>query len=191
MDIHAAIRAADEGIPVAAIARILAAPYQDVCDALKRAIERGQLTELPKADWPPGSKRHARVPMNAQHLSDDDIRFLGRQQFKCSPVEAEFFLTLMRNERVSKNKLHTVIEDRRAARPLRPENMEATDPKMVDVLICKLRKKLKTVDEGFIITTIWNDGYHLLPDTKRKLYEYLGGLDVSQAAQGAAAGPAS
>jgi uncharacterized protein YcgL (UPF0745 family) len=181
MDNSLAVRAADEGVPIAAIARILAVPFQDVVDGLKHAIERGQLVELPKADWPPGSRRNARVPLNAQHLTDDDIRFFGKQQFKCSPVEAEFFLTLMRNERVNKNKLHTVIEDRRAARTTRPDSMEATDPKMVDVIICKLRRKLKDVDPAFVITTIWNDGYHLQPDHKRKLYEFLGGLDVKEA----------
>ena len=190
MDIPAAIRAADEGIPIGAIARILSVPFQDVADGLKYAIERGQLVELPKADWPPGSKRNSRVPLNAQRLTDDDIRFLGKQQFKCSPVESEFFLTLMRNERVQKAKLHTVIEDRRATRATRPDSMETTDPKMVDVIVCKLRKKLKEVDAGFVITTIWNDGYHIQPDTKRKLYEFLGGLDVTKEspAAGAAAG---
>lgn len=188
MDVHSVIRAADEGIPIGAIARIFGHPFQDVADALKHAIERGQLTELPKADWPPGSKRASRVPTNAQRLTDDDLLFLGKQQFKCSPVEAEFFLTLMRQDRASKSKLHTVIEDRRAARNTQPNNLEATDPKMVDVIICKLRKKLKTVDPAFAITTIWSDGYHIKPDVKRKLYEYLGGLDAQE---GPAAIPAA
>lgn len=176
------IRAADEGIPVAAIARVFALPYQEVVDILKSAIERGLIAEIPKADWPPGSRRAERVPVNAVHLSDDDIQFLAKRHFSLTLLEAEFLTSLLRNERVQKGKLHAVIEHLRATkRANQPDKMEQTDPKMVDVVICKLRKKLKTVDEAFAITTIWNDGYYLNPDVKRKLYEHLGGLDAAAA----------
>jgi DNA-binding winged helix-turn-helix (wHTH) protein len=41
--------------------------------------------------------------------------------------------------------------------------MEVTDPKMVDVMICKLRRKLREVDMRFAdaIKTIWGLGYHI------------------------------
>ena len=180
---QAATRAADEGIPVAAIARIFSQPFQDVTDLLKGAIARGEITELPKADWPPGTRRVDRVPVNVVHLSDDDLRFLSKRHFKLTLLESEFLISLLRNERVQKGKLHAVIEHLRAtARANQPDKMmEQTDPKMVDVVICKLRKKLKGVDADFAITTIWNDGYYLNPDVKKKLYGHLGGLDAAAA----------
>jgi hypothetical protein len=182
LDPKIAARAADEGIPVAALARIFQIPYQDIVDVLKDAMGRGELTEIPKSDWPPGSRRIERVPVNAAHMSDEDIQFLSKRHFKLTLLEAEFMCALLRNEREQKAKLHAIIEHlRNARRANQPDGREATDPKMVDVVICKLRKKLKGVDERFLITTIWSDGYYLRPDTKKALYDHLGGLDATAA----------
>lgn len=41
--------------------------------------------------------------------------------------------------------------------------------KIVDVFVCKIRKKLKRIDETLIIETIWGVGWRMTPATKDKL----------------------
>jgi hypothetical protein len=55
--------------------------------------------------------------------------------------------------------LHAVIESRR------PHPKVETEPKIVDVVICKLRKKLEPL--GLRIETVWSCGY-FMSDEHRK-----------------------
>ena len=68
-------------------------------------------------------------------------------------------LVLLKREEADKETLHFVIETQRALRRTRPDSVESTDVKMVDVVICKLRKKLKLVNAK--IDTLWGHGYYL------------------------------
>ena len=69
---------------------------------------------------------------------------------------------LNRNE-VSKETMHQVIESCRAP------GKEETDPKMVDVVICNLRKRLKPFN--FQINTLWACGYFMAPAQRRDILE--------------------
>jgi len=169
-----AVNAANEGIPVCAIARILAFPAENVYFSLKNALDMGAICEIPKADWPPTAKRADRVP-TARAPTDSDLLFHARQVFKLTKLEAGFVVVLLRHDRVEKEKLHHVIEQQRAQRAHQPIELESTDPKMVDVIICKLRKKLKTLDPEFVIKTIWGGGYHIASDVKTKMLHTLNG----------------
>ena len=71
--------------------------------------------------------------------------------------------------------LHGIIEQQRMQRQSRPNKLELTDPKMVDVMICKLRKKLRDHDARFngAVQTVWGGGYFIDSKTKATLLSLL------------------
>jgi DNA-binding winged helix-turn-helix (wHTH) protein len=154
---------AGEGIPIAAIARCIEQPSGLVLGSLKVAVDAGTLTALPTFDWPPTSKSSDHVPRRARTQSDRDISFAARKMFKLTPLEAAFLLVLLRNAHADKARLHTVVENQRFTRASHPDQMESTDPKMVDVMICKLRKRLKVADPVYVVKTVWGSGYYIEP----------------------------
>jgi hypothetical protein len=100
------------------------------------------------------------------------VEFLCRHILHLTNLEAGFLGVLLRTLFAEKDKLHAVIESQRAARPLRPLNSsEVTDPKMVDVMICKLRKKL--TPHGIVVRTSWGKGYFLDQTVKDAIYRML------------------
>lgn len=159
---HVAVRLADEGIPVRAIARSTKLPSEDVYEILRDAIERGVIVEMPKDDWPVGSTRGQRAAFHGTPLEDDEaLHFACARWFRATRLEAAILAVMLKRSEVTKQQLHLVIE---AMRP--GDNREATDPKMVDVIICHLRKKLKKFE--ITITTVWGIGYLMpLPDRER------------------------
>ena len=80
-------------------------------------------------------------------------------------------IALLKVDRVEKLKLHHIVEQQRLFRSQRPNDLTPTDPKMVDVMICKLRKKLLVVDERFVIKTIWGGGYFMDPEVRTLVVE--------------------
>jgi hypothetical protein len=205
------VRAAAEGVPVAAIARTLKVPYDRVLHCLKRARSLGAISELPQTDWPPAQAMNERRPATVQaqkpELSrsslqpPEEVEFLCRHVFRLTNLEAGFLVVLLRTLFAEKEKLHAVIEQQRAARPLRPLQQEVTDPKMVDVMICKLRKKMAGIsrdnlsrsdrfpgDPSFVIRTSWGKGYFLDQSVKDAIYRMLdhgvGDFSHEQAAPG-------
>jgi hypothetical protein len=176
-EIVVASRAANEGIPVAAIARIVRQPFGDVIGWLREAHDRGEIGEMPRSDWPPQTKWAERAPAVPRSANHEDVEFQCRKAFRLTELEAAFMMVLLRCECADKEKLHNAIEaQRRAHRTLSADN-ELTDLRMVDVMICKLRAKLDA--HGFpkktTILTSWGQGYYLEAHTKQKLYELIGG----------------
>lgn len=174
--LHAVLasRAANEGIPIGAIARILQAGFDAVVSSLKRDKDLGLIGTVPRADWPPGQHWDARLPSCTRSANVDDVTFACRQVFKLTNLEAGFLLVLLRYQCAEKTKLHTVIEQQRVTRAFRPNAQEMTDPKMVDVMICKLRRKLREFDPAIEIMTAWGKGYYIEPETKAAIYTHLG-----------------
>lgn len=169
-----AVNAANEGIPVAAIARILRRALDETYLDLKEAKDRGAISDLPRADWPPGTRRMDRIP--SVPLPDDkDLTFMCGKTFKLTSLEAGFLVSLLKNRQVEKTRLHNIVEHQRNTRQNQPDHMEATDPKMVDVMICKLRKKLRVIDKALKIETIWGSGYYVETDMKIRILSHLDG----------------
>jgi DNA-binding winged helix-turn-helix (wHTH) protein len=83
-------------------------------------------------------------------------------------------LVLLKRDEADKDTLHYVIETQRALRRSRLNNSETTDPKMVDVVICKLRKKLKPL--GINIKTLWGRGYYLNEESRKVAESILTGI---------------
>lgn len=164
-----AVALADEGVPVRAIARSVKIPGEDVYDILKVAIGEGKLISLPKDDWPPSNHRSARYQAENTTLShtDDILGMACAARFKLSRLQATVFLAMLRRPEISKHQIHLAIEFNRG----NPD--EPTDLKMVDVVICLIRKKLKAVDPALSIDTIWGAGYSLPGPSREIALTYL------------------
>lgn len=149
-----AVRLADEGIPVRAIARATHLPSDQVYEALRDAIAQGLIVEMPRDDWPAGTSRSSRSPISGTHLDNDErLKCACTRYFKASPLEAAMLALILKRDEVTKEQLHTVIEQGRGP------GREPTEIKMVDVMICKLRKKLTSHD--IEIKTMWGLGYFM------------------------------
>lgn len=161
-----AARLAHEGVPISAIARALARSSTDVRACLEYHLEIGGITEMPVSDWPPTARRADRLPAFLKN-EPEKIQLLSCQRaLSLTPLEAAFMLVLLRRDEADKDTLHYVIETQRALR--RADNPETTDKKMVDVIICKLRKKLRKFNVD--IKTIWGRGY-FIDDESRQIVE--------------------
>src|SRR5205823_267979 len=91
---------------------------------------------------------------------DDDLLLLNLVRlFKLTPQQALLLLVLLKRREVTRKQMHAAIESRRGG----PK--EETDKKIVDVVVCKLRKRLKTF--GLEIETVWAWGY-VMPTEHRK-----------------------
>jgi hypothetical protein len=164
-----AARLAHEGVPVSAIARALGKSSSNVRDCLEYHLEIGGITEMPVADWPPTARRADHLPAFLQK-EPEKIQLLSCQRvLNLTPLEAGFMLVLLKRDEADKETLHYVIETQRAMR--RADNPETTDKKMVDVIICKMRKKL--AKHGVTITTIWGKGYFISEEGRAILEKLL------------------
>lgn len=157
---------ADEGVPVRAIARATRIPGEEVYDILKTAMDEGRLIELPRDDWPPGVRTN-RTQSEKKVLGLDDtvLKIACANRFKMTRLQAVVFLTLLRRNEVTKAQLHNAIENNR------PENSDPTDQKMVDVVVCHIRRRLKA--DRVDIKTIWGVGYSIAPDQRAHVVNIL------------------
>jgi hypothetical protein len=172
-----AVRMADEGIPIRAIARATRLPSSEVYSALQDAIDRGVIVQMPKDDWPSNSNRGTRSPSFPSTLERDDIfLFACSKAYKLTRLEASVFAVLLRRDMATKEQLHLASE---ASRP--GENRAPTEPKIVDVVICKLRKKL--TPHNIPIETSWGNGYYIAAEHQATAVAALGGaLETKEAA---------
>lgn len=173
-----AVRLADEGLPVRAIARAIKLPSSDIYEALRDALASGSIVEMPKDDWPVGSRRDMRTAFNGTPLEDEDaLKIACARFFKATRLEAAILAVMLKRSEVTKTQLHLVIEQNRAN-----ENENETDVKMVDVLICHLRKKLTKHDVK--IETIWGIGYLIGPPSRDRATALLNQFATAEATNG-------
>lgn len=158
----AMVSLADEGVPISAIARATHTPFQEVNDALKEAIDAGQLIELPQADWPPGSLRRSRKQpgQSLLNLDDDTLKLACSKIFKMTRLQATVFVAMLRRPEITKDQVHTAIEGTRSP------TSDPTDQKMIDVVICHIRKHLREYAGArqvaeTKIATLWGQGYSM------------------------------
>jgi DNA-binding response OmpR family regulator len=151
----AMVTLADEGVPVRAIARATHTPSEEVYDVLRDAVGDGKLIELPQNDWPPGSLRRSRQQSGQSPLNLDDftLRLACAKLFKMTRLQAAVFVAILRRPEITKDQIHDAIES------TRHPTADPTDQKMIDVVICHIRKKLKGQDFG--LKTIWGQGYSM------------------------------
>jgi DNA-binding winged helix-turn-helix (wHTH) protein len=160
-----AVRMADEKIPVRAIARTTRLPSDEVYAVLRNAIGMGQIIEMPRDDWPV-ENRGNRVQAEALQ-NEDNLRAQLSLKFKVTKQESAILAALLKRDFVTKDQLHQIME---AARP-GPIHNEQTAPKQIDVLMCKIRKKIKSFN--IEIETIWNTGYAVSREHSEKAIQLL------------------
>lgn len=158
----AAIRLADEGVPIGAIVRSLRVPYGGVRSILKDAQARGVILVIPRDDWPPGTRREERRPdcVPLETHPEAMVSTLMRV-FGVTTAQATILASLLRRKEMTKSALHLCIQ-REGAPP--------TDQKIVDVLICHLRKRLP---KDIKIETLWGRGYYISTHAKNIAYARL------------------
>lgn len=161
-----AVRLADEGVPVKAITRALMMPHPEVREVLNDAVARGTILAVPREDWPTGTRRDERVPDTVPlEAVDEHMIMLVMRTFKFTPTMARMFVALLRRPEMTKPALHLVTQPEGAS----PE--EPTEMKIVDVYVCKMRKKLPP---EIVIETIWGRGYAISKAGKKIALEMLG-----------------
>lgn len=162
-DVNVIARLANEGIPIAVMARGFDAPAELIRDAVRCSIENGTVTEMPREDWPPTARRADHLPSQLAKEQDDHLLTACMRAFNITKLQSSFMLVLLKREEADKDTLHHVIESQRAIRRNQPDNPDTTDPKMVDVVICNLRKRLRPYwPAGHeTIRTLWGHGYYM------------------------------
>lgn len=171
---HLIVQAAVEGIPMASIARVLTVPFDAVELTLKEALEDGRVASLPRADWSPAGRTQDRLP-TAPRMSTDQIELASSTKFHLTRLESAFLGALLQYDHTDKERLYGIAEQQRRTRHSRTTREEPTDPRIVDVMICKLRKKLRTHDKGFVIGTTWGRGYTIDAAVKKSMLDALAG----------------
>jgi hypothetical protein len=153
-----AIRLADEGVPIAAIARTLILPFEDIEAIITDALKEGDIAVMPQPDWP-----HGKIRYGGEVLQEPRQRFAGLDEavaavpmsLDLTPAEATILGCLMLRNFASKAFIyHALYGDDLNGGP---------DPKILDVYICRIRKKV----EG--ISTIWGRGFSLSEESRAKI----------------------
>lgn len=165
---EAMVSLADEGVPVRAIARATHTPSDEIYELLKDAVSDGTLLELPQSDWPPGSLRRSRKPSGQSVLNLDDhtLRLACSNLFHMTRLQAAVFVAIIRRPEITKDQVHTAIEGTRSLAS------DPTDQKMIDVVICHIRKKIKEYDIKLL--TKWGQGYSFPYAEREKVLALLG-----------------
>ena len=170
-------RLADEGVPVRALARVFKYSTDAIREAVNEAIYKGRIVQMPKDDWPVGQSRDDRMPsfIRANRMDDENLVFACIRLFKVTRLQASLLAILINRNEVSKDTMHQIIESRRAP------GKEETDPKMVDVVICHLRKRLKPFN--LKINTLWACGYYMEPVQRKEILEMVNNYVVGTASK--------
>ena len=163
-------RAADEGVPLGALKRIFRVDDANLREFLHTALASGRLVALPKEDWPPLVPRDQRVPTVPRHdlgEDDQDVIMKMARHFHTTKLEGNILLVILRRRYATREALHDAVESNRG----NPD--EATDKKIVDVVVCKLRKKLAPL--GLTLHTIHSIGYEISEADRQKAWAIVRG----------------
>jgi hypothetical protein len=170
-------RLADEGVPIRAMSRSFKRPAEGVRLVVQEAIEAGRIVQMPKDDWPVGQSRDDRVPtfVRANRVNDGALVTSCMRLFKITNLQASLLAILILRNEVNKDTMHGIIEGRRAP------GKKPTNPKMVDVVICNLRKRLRVFDLS--IETLWARGYFIEPTQRKRILEMVNEYVLGKATQ--------
>ena len=145
----------------------------EVLEVVADAVARGIIVEPSGSEWPQGS-RAPRHPAFAGPLIDEGALLAAAQSLALTKTQAALFL--VRRKFCTNEILHGIVESRRRA------HSTPTDRKIVGVMICSIRKRLKG---RYIIQTVQGSGYFIPDDDRRRAAEHLLGC-IGAAADDAA-----
>ena len=161
--VHIILALANEEVPVNAIARSVGCPSDTVREAIEEAILYGKVLSMPRSDWHPLQRGNKRA---LTEMTEKETIFNCQRIFGLTHLHACFLSVLMRRNEVSKDQLHAIIEGCRR----QPQNRE-TDVKMVDVVLCHLRKRIKPF--GLVVKTLHSSGYYMTPEMRKRTQDIL------------------
>jgi DNA-binding CsgD family transcriptional regulator len=147
-----AVRLADEGVPLRAIARAIKVSSDLVREKLRLAQSAGRLLDLPKEDWPPGFPRDQRALQLARMVTEnrDQLLVAMQQLFGLTPTEIDLLLILIQHPSLLKDRI-----------------IDTMTSNTVDVHICNIRRRLGP--HGIEIRTLWGYGYEFSTKDRRKI----------------------
>ena len=125
---------------------------------------------MPAEDWPLGSTRAQHAPTLPAHplgLDDGDIVLKMASRLKTTRLESRILLVVLRRGHASREQLHDAVEDNRG------NPAEVTGEKIVDVVVCKLRRKLAPL--GVILHTVHAIGYEMSEPDRKKVWALIEG----------------
>jgi DNA-binding winged helix-turn-helix (wHTH) protein len=149
-----AVRLADEGVPLRAIARATSTSSEAVREKLHAAKSAGQLFDLPQEDWPPGFPRDQRALQLSRMTSQNPgaVTLAMQQVFSLTVTEVTLLMALIQNPNVAKDRLD--MSDR-----------------TIDVHICHLRRQLALFHIN--VRTLWGYGYQLSTESRKKVMDLI------------------
>jgi hypothetical protein len=158
------VRAADEGIPVGSIKRVFLTSQINVDerDLIAQGVITGRLIEKPPEDWAALVPRRLRATVGEHHKSaedDDELIIKMARTLRTTKQESCVLMVVLRRGLATREMLHNAVEANRG----NPD--DATGEKIVDVVLCKIRKKLKLW--GIKLQTVHGTGYEM-PDADRE-----------------------
>jgi hypothetical protein len=148
--IELAVRLADEGVPIRAIARATKVHSDELRRHLTDAKLTGRLIDLPRDDWPPGFPRDQRALQLSRLAADDHTHLVVtvRQLFDLSRAEVDLFMSLLQNVAVRHDiSLSTTVHIHHLRNHLEPHGIE--------------------------IVTVWGYGYKLSSEHRRKAMDMI------------------
>jgi hypothetical protein len=156
-----AIRLADEGVPLRAIARAIKVSSDVVRERLQMALATGRLIDLPREDWPPGYPRDQRVLQLSRLAAENrDALLIAMQEiFGLTPTEIGLLLTMIQHLTLAKGRINDMTS------------------RTIDVHICRIRQRL--APHGVEIKTLWGQGYQFSPEDRRKIMDMILGKVTS------------
>jgi hypothetical protein len=138
-------------------------PANEVGEVVADAVARGIIVGPSESEWPRGS-RAPRHPAFAGPPLDEGTLLAAGQSLTLTRTQAALFLALVPRKFCTTEILHNIIEFRRWA------HSTPTDPKIVSVMICSIRKRLRG---RYVIQTVQGNGYFIPDDDRRRAAEYL------------------
>jgi DNA-binding response OmpR family regulator len=158
MDQDLAVRLANEGVPVRAIARATQAPSADIRLQLERARSTGHLIDLPCDDWPSGYPREQRLLQLTRLVvkDSDSLQAAIRQIFRASPIESQMLLLLIQNQEVHQDRLR---------------GLSGSASEGIRVHLYRLRRYLQAFK--LEIKTLYGYGYRMSPEHRRKALDLI------------------
>jgi hypothetical protein len=157
---------ANEGVPILAIARATKIPSDELHDLLKEARAQGFILDLPMEDWPrPPRIVSAQGGGRLSNFTEEELFRATMMAFGLTACMARIMLMLIRLPgAISYERLHDAYNWRKT-------EVAETLPKIIDVQVCKMRKRLQKY--GLEIVTEWGFGKRLPEDDRLRALEML------------------
>jgi hypothetical protein len=152
------IRLANEGVPVRAIARAVAIPSDQVRPFLHDMVELGNVSAYPAEDWPHKVTVEQRASLSREaDLTTEQLKFALCKLFKLTRAHSNMMVLLLKRDECTKEALHNALEN------------TTSTIKIVDVMICLIRKKLTHFD--LTVDLVWGLGYTLSKENRKRIID--------------------